>query len=124
MANYELNKNLYIGDSDTKMDDINTFMNDINTLLQNFYSFKSEYYGAAGTTLNANDFKNSGIYIFDTNITVTNRPTRITNNLDFLVVLRGQYTNGIQIWFNYNSVLYFRIMAWNSWTSWKKITIS
>ena len=124
MANYELNKNLYIGGSDTKMDDINTFMNNINTLLQNFYSFKSEYYGTAGTNLNANNFKDSGIYIFDTNVTITNRPTKVANNIEFLVVLRGYYTNAIQIWANYNSALYFRVMGWNSWSSWKKITIS
>lgn len=120
MSDYELNEKLYVGNSNIKLEDI------VTTLagMTNFYSFKKEYYGTAGTNLNANDFKESGIYVFDTNVTITNRPTKVANNIEFLVVLRAYYTNAIQIWANYNSALYFRVMGWNSWSSWKKITIS
>ena len=132
MANYELNKDLYISDNNMKLDDINTkfdnidtSISNITTLLQKFYPFEKKYYGTSGTTVNANDFKSSGVYLFDTYITVTNRPTKVAQALEYLIVLETAYSScTIQIWFNGSSALYFRLRNWSTWASWKKITIS
>lgn len=87
------------------------------------YGFVREYFG--GKTLNANDFTESGIYVFDTNNTISNRPPKVTDNLEFLVVLETNSTsNAIQIWFNFTGALYFRLKYWGTWTGWKKINIS
>lgn len=88
-----------------------------------FYRFNKKYYG--GQTLNANDFKVSGIYTFDTNNTISNRPPKVAKNLEFLIVLETHSAfNTIQIWFNYTAVLYFRLNCWGTWTEWKTINIS
>lgn len=97
----------------------------LSTILNNIYSFDCKY--DAGQTVNANDFVKSGFYLFDTNETITNRPTKVVNQVDFLLVInhKSSWTNStIQIWFNYNAALYFRVRVWGSWASWKKITIS
>lgn len=96
----------------------------LSTILNNIYSFNKNYY--AGGTANANDFIKSGIYQFDVNETVSNRPTKVANKLEFLVVLDAvSWTNStIQIWFNESYALYYRVRTWNTWTSWKKISIS
>lgn len=87
------------------------------------YSFSKAYYG--GKTLNANDFIKSGIYVFDTNNTISNRPPKVADNLEFLVVLETHSTyNTVQIWFNFTGALYFRLKYWGTWSEWKKINIS
>lgn len=110
----------------TTSDDDVYSCNYINTLLQNFYPFKKEYYGTAGQTVNVNDFITSGIYLFDTNITINNRPTKVIQALEFMIVIEAvKWTNcTIQIWFNGSSALFFRLRNWNTWASWKRITIT
>lgn len=87
------------------------------------YGFSKAYYG--GKILNANDFTKSGIYTFDTNNTISNRPPKVINNLEILVVLETHNTsNTIQIWFNFTGAIYFRLKYWGTWSEWKKINIS
>lgn len=91
----------------------------LNSLQENIENmFKKEAFFTG--TLNANDFVNAGIYTFDPSTTISNRPTKVANNLEFLIVLETHSTaNLIQIWFNYTSKVYFRLKVWNNWTEWK-----
>lgn len=76
-----------------------------------------KYY--AGLTFNCNDIIESGIYAIDTNNTITNGPTLVSNNLNLLTVLNtGQVVQ--QIWNNYGTI-FIRNKWWDSWSSWKKI---
>lgn len=93
--------------------------------VNNIITNKREYYGTSGQTINANDITTEGVYLFDVNVTVTNRPPKAGNGMEFLIVMSTKMTNCcIQIWFNSEHALYFRLRNWGTFDVWKKITIT
>lgn len=95
----------------------------LSDILNKFYGFEKKYY--AGKTLNCNEIVSSGVYIIDINNTITNRPTKVVNDIEALIVIEtNKESIVLQIWFNYNNALYYRWKWWGNWGPWKQITIS
>ena len=92
------------------------------------YSFKTIYYSANTDTVNdANKFV-SGLHIIDNNVTIDNRPSKVNNTLEAVLVFTGNPNgsgdNGVQIWFNGTDVIYVRQKTWGSYTGWRRISVT
>lgn len=95
----------------------------LDNLLNDFYGFKKEYF--FGVNKNCDDITSSGIYIIDVDCTIINRPQKVVNNIESMIVFEtSQNTIVLQIWFNYNNALYYRWKWWGNWSSWKQISTS
>lgn len=101
--------------------------NNLTSVMDALYNFKTIYYNASSGEVNANDFVN-GLYTLDTNAIVTNRPSKVNNQLEIVLVFtsgpNGNGSNGVQIWFNGNNVIYYRLKTWGSYTSWIKLALA
>lgn len=107
---------------------INQIQESMKYLNGYIYSFKTIYYSANTDTDNdANKFV-SGLHIIDNNVTISNRPSKVNNTLEAVLVFTGNPNgsgdNGVQIWFNGADVIYVRLKTWGSYTGWRRISVT
>ena len=79
-----------------------------------------EYLG--GQVIDFNNLKELGIYVFDTNTTVSNAPSDFNANaLSQMIVFPCGNSSIAQILFDRDISVYFRLCNWTNWRPWYKI---
>lgn len=91
---------------------LNDLENRIDNGFKNIFAFNNLYY--SNETIDFDNLNSNGIYTIDINCTFKNGPSVSSRPLCYVIVLSVS-TNAIQIFFEGDKALHFRLKEWGIW---------